>query len=425
MTYGWMLLVVAVVGAAIFSIVQGQNIDSISGFTGSDVIVDDAGLTSEDNLDMILRNGAANQIDINKVTVSNGEREAYFLRGESISVGNQKSVTVNGITEGDGSNSLDVTINYDSSGLTDLETSGTISGALDLKAGKPVGLDAPGSGGAWTWVDGNSQFETDSVSQEGFYVMKYEVRDDGGALSKPEGQPNTSIAFDDAFNECQALSSSNYDISMITNAQWMTIARQVESQEENWVNGKFGSTYYSNNEGLVGGWAESDEWDNTQAAPNSKRSNLYNIGADQGGSSGDDKHRRTYVLKSGGIIWDLTGNVHEFVDVNGDGSPLADGDIKDAGASTGFINNSEDYLNSWGFNDDASSYKFELGSSDDSYGKAQQLGYFSDSDSSNRVMRKGGVWNLEFQAGPYTADTGLNNTETQSGTGYRCSAVPT
>lgn len=40
MTYGWMLLVVAVVGATVFSVTQGRSVSSVSGFTGSDVGLD-------------------------------------------------------------------------------------------------------------------------------------------------------------------------------------------------------------------------------------------------------------------------------------------------------------------------------------------------------------------------------------------------
>ena len=45
MTYGWMLLVVAITGSTIFAVASDQSVESISGFTGSDVQINDFGVT--------------------------------------------------------------------------------------------------------------------------------------------------------------------------------------------------------------------------------------------------------------------------------------------------------------------------------------------------------------------------------------------
>lgn len=110
---------------------------------------------------------------------------------------------------GGGSNQLEITVTYDAGNLEGLQTSGTLSGRVELIGGKPIGISQPQNGGDWTWVDGNEYFGTKYSDEEGFYMMKYEARDDGGAVSRPEGQPWTSITFNNALTECQALSNSN------------------------------------------------------------------------------------------------------------------------------------------------------------------------------------------------------------------------
>lgn len=132
MTYGWMLLVVAVVGGAIFSTVNQQSLEVSSGFGGSDVMIDNFGSTSNENLQVELRNGTSESIEINEIRVSDGENTAINYPNDEISVAETNVVTLGGVNIGDSANELDVTINYDSGGLEDLEASGTISGDLQV-----------------------------------------------------------------------------------------------------------------------------------------------------------------------------------------------------------------------------------------------------------------------------------------------------
>lgn len=190
------------------------------------------------------------------------------------------------------------------------------------------------------------------------------------------------------------------------------------------VNEEFGSSRY-NDKGLVRGWSandNSDDWENTGFAADSTRSNLYNTGADQGGSSGSELYRRTYVLGSGGIIWDFSGSANEFVDLKGDGTTISQADIR-SGTSVGFVESGNDYISPWSFNSGEDT-RYEIGSSNNDYGQEQGLGAYYDSTSTGRVARRGGVFNDEYRAGPYAIDTRLTDSETQSGTGFRCTAVP-
>jgi len=135
MTYGWMLLVVAVVGGAIFSVAQQQSVESVSGFTGEDVLVDNFGTNAEDELQMVLRNGGAEKIELNTVTVSDGENEAVWKPIEDrseIDVSDTQVATFLQIQEGSEANNLDVRLNYDQGGLTNLESSGSVSGSFEI-----------------------------------------------------------------------------------------------------------------------------------------------------------------------------------------------------------------------------------------------------------------------------------------------------
>ncbi len=132
MTYGWMLLVVAIVGGGIFSVVQQQDVQSTSGFTGGDIIVDNFGINADNDLDIVLRNTAAEKVEINRINVYDSVRYTEWLGRKDISIGDTTTVTLANVSEGDGANNLDVKIGYDAVGLEDLQVSGTISGSFEI-----------------------------------------------------------------------------------------------------------------------------------------------------------------------------------------------------------------------------------------------------------------------------------------------------
>lgn len=95
-TYGWMLLVVAIVGGTIFSVIQGQGIQEVTGFSSGGIAVEQSGITPDNNLDLVMRNVEPEEITISRITVSNGQRESYYLMGErSIRAAGTELLTVN------------------------------------------------------------------------------------------------------------------------------------------------------------------------------------------------------------------------------------------------------------------------------------------------------------------------------------------
>lgn len=94
MTYGWMLLVVAIIGGAIYAVVQGSGIQSVSGFTGTEVTIDDFGMNSDDELTLAMRNAAADEIRVKAVELKDPETGATsrVLPGKEIDVGDARTV---------------------------------------------------------------------------------------------------------------------------------------------------------------------------------------------------------------------------------------------------------------------------------------------------------------------------------------------
>jgi hypothetical protein len=100
-------------------------------------------------------------------------------------------------------------------------------------------------GGSWIYVPKLSEslasglderadaFSDDSHRVgDGFCVMKFHARDvDGIPFSTADGLPITDISASSADELCKRLGSK---FGLITNAQWMTLALNIESQDKNW-----------------------------------------------------------------------------------------------------------------------------------------------------------------------------------------------
>lgn len=132
MTYGWMLLVVAIVGGAIFATVQGQCTTSTSGFSTSDVRVADFATTSNGDLAFELRNAAADPVTVTDITV---DGITGSVNDETVEVGSSATFTASGITADsvDGCNDFDLSIQYDvDGGIGDQVVNGTMTDSITI-----------------------------------------------------------------------------------------------------------------------------------------------------------------------------------------------------------------------------------------------------------------------------------------------------
>lgn len=169
-------------------------------------------------------------------------------------------------------------------------------------------------------VPGNSSLGTDD-----FCVAKYEMKGTAGNISSVEaGAALVGVSALDAFNECLGHTVPLYTgkFWLITNPQWMTIARNLEGVSENWSTGTVGAGYINR------GWSADANydafvaspdtvWTTTIAADNSTTNCLYNTALGCA-ATGRFVYKRTHQLSNGFEIWDFGGNVSEFVDWEGD-----------------------------------------------------------------------------------------------------------
>ncbi|MFA6374095.1 MAG: hypothetical protein WCX24_00790, partial [Candidatus Paceibacterota bacterium] len=131
----------------------------------------------------------------------------------------------------------------------------------------------------------------------GFCVMQYEARNQGGVpTSMTGGTIWTTISQIDAIAACKSIGAH-----LINNAEWMALARDIESVGTNWTGGSVGSGILKR--GNVG-ITDAGSYD----------------GADPDTGIADTKAQLT--LSNGQTIWHLSGNVWEWVDftITGAGS---------------------------------------------------------------------------------------------------------
>ena len=185
-------------------------------------------------------------------------------------------------------------------------------------------------------VPGNPQYKTND-----FCVMKYDAKCDSleppvgnkctnegtyknnspecyckKVVSTATGFPITYIAEtdntpDNAKNYCQ-----QNGWHLLTNNEWMTIAKNVEQVPANWCNQD--GTYCNNTPGTIGKILANGHNDNSaQALPASTDDQpCFGTTTDHSNICGHpSSQKRTLTLSNGQIIWDLAGNVWQWIDI--------------------------------------------------------------------------------------------------------------
>jgi hypothetical protein len=186
--------------------------------------------------------------------------------------------------------------------------------------------------------------DADTATVPEFCVMKYEAKilgEDNGFNptpapstsnptqlpdSRPSGVPWVRISRNGARVACNNLNDgSGFIYSLITNAQWQSLARQIERAEDpdnpgvflNWQNGS-----RSGANALNRGHTNGDSADPyTIAADANDTLGCVNIGSETFNSQpvaancGGVWHlnKRTHILTNGKVIWDMSGNASEWV----------------------------------------------------------------------------------------------------------------
>jgi hypothetical protein len=125
------------------------------------------------------------------------------------------------------------------------------------------------------------------------------------AESVPEGKPWRYMNAVVARDACRALGP---EFDLISNPEWMTIARDAEGVGANWSGGAPGAGR------IVEGCTDGAPGTIAATAGDGRDPyvNTNNSAADAPGSGWEQ--RRTVVLSTGGVVWDLAGNVQEWID---------------------------------------------------------------------------------------------------------------
>jgi hypothetical protein len=185
------------------------------------------------------------------------------------------------------------------------------TGYIKIVGNKTSGLGGSVyASGTQTRIDGSLRAVAD------FCVMKYEAKIVGdpnnpmreyistlSLESRPDGLPMTKIERAEAIGACEDI---GIDHALINNAQWQTIARDIENQPANWEEGLESTPSNAINRGHSdGGGALEASTDDSLGC--------MGIG---GGLADDcagawDLNKRTHILSNGEAIWDLAGDVRE------------------------------------------------------------------------------------------------------------------
>jgi len=252
-----------------------------------------------------------------------------------------------------------------------------------------------------------------------FCVAKYEMKNVGGvATSQASGTPWVSIprgtlatTAGGAWKACRDLghsSGSGYDL--ISNAQWQTIARNLEGVGWNWSSGTVG-----NSGGMSRGHSDSSP-NNSLAA--STDDNDSCTGTDQTCDLATwSDQRRVHRLSSGSYLWDIAGNVWEWVKDDNSTNFGADGYIStitpvnrpNTGTIGGVLNNANYHFGPAGDYTGLSTSPFG------GLGHAWLLNY------SGGAILRGGSWGGGVYAGVFTTILGGGGpTSTDASVGFRC-----
>ncbi len=279
---------------------------------------------------------------------------------------------------------------------TSIDGSSTLSGPPNLVSGEE-----------WIQIPANAG----GMGLSTFYVMKYEAKailNDESAISstgtdattathKPvsvaTNQPWRNINANDAAAECESLGSGYH---LISNSEWMAIARDIEDQGSNWLTGTVGGTC------LFAGNATDDLYGTPRPCG-------YNTGDYESGTSRDSKSQLS--LSNSEVIFDLSGNVDEWVDWDPDTAGY-----QVSGATSCYNPWENIQLNSvsCGFLLD-----IDFNTQNGSYGNNEHVGFLSGGNGTDGAITRGGSVNNQG-AGVFAINFGRSLSSELASVGFRC-----
>ena len=227
-------------------------------------------------------------------------------------------------------------------------------------------------------------------------------------VSTAEGAPLVHIT------HTQALTACPIGSHLITNPEWMTIVRNAELQTSNWANNTVGSLVSAGGglkRGNVG-ITDSVSYDGTDPEYGTSRNSKAMI-----------------TLSNNSTIWDLSGNVWEHVKIDSSDTLLPQNKqptlstTADDGAGVG----------GWGEFTEISAYQNlsydQIRPSNSIFNSLYGVGKIwtygnGETDTSNRVFRRGGAWSTDLLTGLFALALNLNTSLSNEFIGFRCASDP-
>lgn len=243
-------------------------------------------------------------------------------------------------------------------------------------------------------------------------------------VSVASGYPIARISQIDSATYCTTVAVGGTTAHLITNNEWMTIARNAEQRSQNWTTGTVGS-----------GSLFRGHTDNSPASALVASANDADGYLGTGNSAGSSpEQKRTIALSNNAIIWDFPGNVWEWNNntVQRKDQPVAwNGSVDD---TSGF--NWSDYA-SGSLTRYIHTYKpgsviqqATVGSSNLAWNANQGIGriyHYSDPNDTNTTtygFLRGGRWSDGASAGLFSLDLSSTPAYRANYLGFRCASDP-
>jgi hypothetical protein len=142
-TYGWMLVVVAIIGGVIYPLIGSQCIQGSTGFQSGPLNIEDSAFTSGNDLSLEIRNSRARDIRIQEIVANVNDRERNYQVSENISSGQQDVTSLPAFEQSESCEQVELEVVYSIGSLNDLQTTGEVVGQFRFNnQSLPQPLDA-------------------------------------------------------------------------------------------------------------------------------------------------------------------------------------------------------------------------------------------------------------------------------------------
>lgn len=148
MTYGWMLVVVAIAAGVVYATVGERCTRSTSGMSGTDVRLQDFGTTPSGEMQIELMNAQNDPVEITNITLKSPETGQQVSDTDVVRIPAVEKQTASMgavyFRKASGCNTVRVSVTYSTpGGLQDQIVSGTITSKIEMGATEPP--TSPGS----------------------------------------------------------------------------------------------------------------------------------------------------------------------------------------------------------------------------------------------------------------------------------------